>query len=106
VASFYTQLLGDFQSAGGVDTIGGPWPGARVVVRDVQIYDVLADSTQAFVFGSTDSANLAGWAVAPVGQQLHWTGSQALTDDDSLQVVTDGTEVLFRVSGWVLLPFS
>jgi len=106
MASFYTQLLGTFGGGGGPTIIGGPWPGARVVVRDVFVIDAAGDSTYAVCFGSSDGIVIAGWIDASPPSTLHWVGSQALTDGDSLSAATDGTDVSFRVSGWVLLPFS
>lgn len=86
--------------------IGGPWPGARVVVRDVQLFDYADDSTYGVVYGTTDVGQIAGYFGGLGAQSLHWVGTQALTDGDTLSVATDGTDVSFRVSGWVLLPFS
>lgn len=106
MASFYTQLLGQGQFAAGEVTLGGPWPGARVVVRDVEIQDQAGNSTAAVIFGSSDTGVIAGWINAVTNQVLHWVGSQALTDGDTLQFFTDGTSVVVRVSGWVLLPFT
>lgn len=106
MASFYTQVLGQGFFDGGGGILGGPWPGARVVLRDLMLWNYNGDGTYAGIFGSSDESYEAVLSIAGDNAFNHWVGSQALIDGDVLNVDTDSTGIYLRASGWVLLPFS
>jgi hypothetical protein len=98
----YTSLLMDGDLVAPATLGSGPWPGFRVVVKDVTIQDIAGDSSYASLFGAEDDGIITGYGSVPEGFYFFWHGTQALVDGDTLVGVSDGSNVTFRVSGYLL----
>jgi hypothetical protein len=101
MAAVYTTLLGTL--AGGGSSVIGPWPGARVVVKDIEWTNYSSDGSTSYAYDTATELPFAvvEWPDDGAVRSSQWTGTLVLTDGAQLSI-TASYEAGATVSGYLL----